>query len=146
MIILDTNVVSEAWKATPNTATLAWMDAQPSESLYLCTPVLAELRYGVERLPAGSRKERLRSLMDKLEGETFQGRIFPLDTAAAAQFGRLAARRESEGRRMQPMDALIAAIALSQAAGLATRDVHDFADLGLKLINPFEKPAPAGGS
>ena len=142
MIILDTNVVSEAWKPTPSVSTLAWMNAQPFGSLYLCTPVLAELRYGVERLPTGSRKDRLRSLIEKLEGETFQGRIFPLDTVAAAEFGRLVASRERAGRRMQPMDALIAAVALSQAAELATRDVHDFSDLGLNLINPFEAIVP----
>jgi predicted nucleic acid-binding protein len=138
MILLDTNIVSEAWRPKPNLAVIAWIDAQPASSLYLCTPVLAELRFGVERLPTGSRKDRIRMLVDKLETDTYQGRILTLDTTAASEFGRVAAKRERVGRRMEPMDALVAAIAISHQATLATRDIGDFANLGLDVINPFE--------
>ena len=138
MILLDTNVVSEAWKRQPRLEVVAWVDSQESTSLYLCTPVLAELRYGVERLPEGSRKERLRGLVDRVENDTYLGRILPLDVAAASEFGRLTVEREKAGRRMEPMDALIAAIALSNRMGLATRDIGDFSNLGLDLTNPFD--------
>lgn len=138
MILLDTNVVSEAWRPTPDLAVIAWIDRQRASSLYLCTPVLAELRFGIERLPASPRKERIRALVDRLEADTYQGRILPLDTPAAAEFGRVAAKRERAGKRMEPMDALIAAIAIAHQATLATRDVREFANLGLDLVNPFE--------
>jgi predicted nucleic acid-binding protein len=138
MILLDTNVVSEAWRPRPVLAVIDWMDAQPATSLYICTPVLAELRFGMERLPASRRKDRIGILVDRLETDTYHGRILTLDAAAAAEFGRLAAMRERAGRRMQPMDALIAAVAKCNGATLATRDVDDFADLELPLVNPFE--------
>jgi predicted nucleic acid-binding protein len=141
MILLDTNVVSESWKPQPDRAVASWLNSQPVHSLYLCTPVLAELRFGIERLPHGRRRAFLASWVARLESEAFRDRILPLDSAAAAEFGRLAARREKLGRRMEPMDALIAGIAASQAAGVATRDTSHFEDLGLELINPFEAPA-----
>src|ERR1700724_176880 len=141
MILLDTNVVSDSWRPQPNPAVASWLNAQPFHSLYLCTPVLAELRFGIERLPHGRRRTYLASWVVRLETEAFRDRILPLDTAGAAEFGRLAARREKLGRRMEPMDALIAGIAASQAASIATRDISDFADLGLELINPFDAPA-----
>jgi predicted nucleic acid-binding protein len=141
MILLDTNVVSESWEPRPNPAVTSWLNAHRVHSLYLCTPVLAELRYGIERLAHGRRRTFLASWIGKLETEAFRDRILPLDSAAAAEFGRLAARREKLGRRMEPMDALIAGIAASQAASIATRDTSHFEDLGLELINPFEAPA-----
>src|SRR4051794_18170062 len=134
MILLDTNVVSEAWRPRPIAAVIDWMDAQPATSLYICTPVLAELRFGIERLPASRRRDRIRALVDRLEVDTYRGRILTLDAAAAAEFGRLAAKRERAGRRIQPMDALIAAVAKSNGATLATRDIDDFADLDLTLV------------
>jgi predicted nucleic acid-binding protein len=138
MIVLDTNVVSEIWRPKPSGIVVAWLDEQPVSSLYLCTPVLAELRYGVELLSMGGRKERLRSFVDELESSTYRGRILPLDAPAAAEFGRLAAERKRAGRRMRSMDGLIAAIALSNRAAVATRDVNDFTGIDLQLINPFE--------
>ena len=138
MILLDTNVVSDAWKPRPNPEVLAWIDSQDAMSLFLCTPVLAELRYGVERLPSGSRRERLRGLVDRVENDSYLGRILPLDIAAASEFGRLTVEREKSGRRMEAMDALIASIALANRMELATRDVRDFSGTGLDLINPFD--------
>src|SRR5919198_6377234 len=139
MILLDTNVVSEVWKRRPNSAVITWLDSQPATSLYLCTPVLAELHYGIERLASSKRKDNVREYVNRLETDLYRGRILLVDIAAASEFGRLAAKREQIGRRMEPMDALIAAIALSRGAALATRDTSDFADLGLELINPFER-------
>ena len=137
MILLNTNIVSEVWRPKPNEAVIAWIDDQPEGSLYLCTPILAELRYGVELLAAGARKERIRHLVDQLETLTYRDRILPLDAVAAAEFGRLAAERKRTGRRIRSMDGLIAAIALSHRAAIATRDIVDFANLGIELIDPF---------
>jgi hypothetical protein len=138
MILLDTNIVSEPWRARPDDSVIAWLEAQPFNSLYLCTPVLAELRFGAERLDAGGRRDRLRGSIDRLKNEAYRGRILLLDPAAATEYGRLAAMRERAGRRMELMDAMIAAIALVHRAVVATRDVSDFAELGLELVNPFE--------
>ena len=138
MILLDTNVVSEIYRPQPATTVIDWIDSQPSTSLYLCTPVIAELRFGMERLPVGARKERIRAAIDRLENDLYRDRIFAFDLAAAAEYGRLVAKRRKSGNPINAMDALIAAIGMTHGASVATRNVKDFADLGLELINPFE--------
>ena len=138
MILVDTNIVSEAMKLQPDRAVTAWVNAQAWDSLYLCTPVLAELRYGIERLARGRRKNLLAAGLDRVENELYHGRILSFDQAAAVNYGRLTVNREQQGRRMEQMDALIAAIALTHGAIIATRDARDFADLGLEVINPFD--------
>jgi hypothetical protein len=143
MILLDTNIVSEVSKPHPNAGVIAWLDAQAAVSLFLCAPVLAELHYGVERLPPGSRQQRLRGWVERLENDFYLGRILPLDAAAAVEFGRLAVKRERLGRRLEPMDALIAAVAIANRMALATRDADDFAGLGFDVINPFEYAPPS---
>jgi toxin FitB len=144
VIILDTNIVSESFRPRPHSAVIAWLDEQPVASLYLCAPVLAELRFGVERLVAGRRKDDLQLRVDKIERAYFGERLLVLDAPAVAEFGRVTAKRERMGRRIEPMDALIAAIAVSHGAALATRDIDDFVGLGLELINPFNHPAGIG--
>jgi toxin FitB len=138
MILLDTNVVSEGLHPRPNSTVMTWTNAQPHESLYLCTPVLAELRFGLELLHDGRRKDYLRRAIEKIESDLFLGRIWPFDIAAAREYSDLAAERQERGRRIDLMDGLVAAIARAQGAILATRNIDHFADLGLELINPFE--------
>jgi toxin FitB len=142
MILLDTNVVSEPHRAKPDAAVQSWLNAQNAQDLFLCTPVLAELRYGSERLPSGGRRNRLESWLRDLELKHFLDRILPFDQLAAHEFGRITFRREKVGHPINPMDALIAAIAISHAASVATRDIADFENLGIALINPFQTPAP----
>jgi predicted nucleic acid-binding protein len=140
LILLDTNVVSELWRPQPSRTVRSWLDAQDEASLFICTPVLAELHFGADRLPPGRRKEFLNALINQVEVEGFKDRILSFDVAAASVFGRVGARREQSGKRMEPVDAMIAAIALTHGLMLATRDTNDFADLDLDLINPFELP------
>jgi len=142
MIVLDTNVISEAFRKVPSAAVRAWLDAQTQTDLFLCAPVLAELRYGIERLASGARRTALDSLLSNVETELFEDRILSFDRKSAYEFGRILVRRSNIGRPMATMDALIAAIAISHRMILATRDIADFADLELELINPFE-PASA---
>lgn len=137
MIILDSNVILEVWRPLPNLSVLDWLDAQDKAALYLCTPVLAELHFGAQLLPEGRRKEALSALIRQLEVDGYRDRILSFDIEAAAAFGRIAAKRQQVGRRMEPMDAMIAAIALSQGMRLATRDIDGFSGLDLDLINPF---------
>jgi hypothetical protein len=100
--------------------------------------VLAELRFGAARLPPGIRKNVLTASIDLLESRGYRDRILAFDVHAAGMFGQLAALRERIGRRIEPMDGMIAAIAASHRATLATRDVEDFAQLDIELINPFD--------
>jgi predicted nucleic acid-binding protein len=146
MILLDTNVISEVTKALPRASVVAWIDAQQPASLFICAPVLAELHSGIERLAVSGRHRRLKAWVERLEFDLYAGRILPFDTAAAKAFGRLTAGRERVGRRIEAMDALIAAIALTNQMTLATRDVDDFTDLGLDLINPFADALPTSPS
>jgi predicted nucleic acid-binding protein len=140
MILLDTNIISENLRPRANEAVLNWIDAQPEEVLYLCTPVVAELRYGVERLAPGRKQSDLRSAIDHIVERLFAVRTLPFDAVATIAYARIVVRRERMGRPIAPMDAMIAAIALSHGAALATRNVNDFADLGLELIDPFTAP------
>jgi hypothetical protein len=141
MIVLDTNVISEAFRIAPSPMVRSWLDAQKPTELFLCAPVLAELRYGIERLAAGARRAGLEQMLSRVENELFENRILPFDRAAAYEFGRVQARRVNLGRPMSTMDALIAAIAVSHRMAVATRDTGDFAGLELDVINPFEPAA-----
>lgn len=138
MIILDTNVVSEAFRPRPSEAVRRWLDAQRSTDLWLCAPVLAELRFGVELLQPGQRRADLDRAITAAERDLFGGRVLSFDRDCAHVFGRIVAARRSLGRTIAAMDAAIAAIALTHRMAVATRDVADFFDLGLELINPFE--------
>jgi toxin FitB len=138
MIILDTNVISEGFRVSPSSTVRSWLDRHDPTELFVCAPVLAELRYGVERLPVGRRRVELDRLVTNAEDDLFANRILPLDRESAHEFGRVVAKRFSLGRPILPMDALIAAIAIANGMAVATRDLNDFADLGINLINPFE--------
>jgi predicted nucleic acid-binding protein len=138
VIILDTNVISEAFRPRPNVSVQTWLDSRRQTDFFLCTPVLAELRYGVERLPYGQRRTELDKWITEAEQKWFATRILALDRAAAYEFGRVVAKRASIGRPIMPMDALIAAIAISHHMAIATRDVEDFAHLNVELVNPFD--------
>jgi predicted nucleic acid-binding protein len=138
VIILDTNVVSQGFRAKPHMAVRLWMDAQPPDTLFLCAPVLAEIRFGIARLEPGTQQDRLRAGADRLENDQYRGRVLPFDAAAASVYGRLAAERQRIGKPVGRMDGFIAAIAVAQGAAVATRDTYGFSDFGLTIIDPFE--------
>jgi predicted nucleic acid-binding protein len=114
------------------------MNSTPATSLFLCAPVLAELRYGVERLPEGARRTALQTAVNRIRDEGFRDRILPFDIPAAEEYGRLVAAREHRGRPIDTIDAQIAAIASVNRLALATRNTAHFDHLGLEVINPFE--------
>jgi toxin FitB len=136
MILLDTNVLSEGLRPSPDANAQDWLNAQDPRDLYLCVPVLAELHYGIERLPPGARRLRIERTIDGMV-QTFGGNILPLYEAAAREYGRLFALRERAGRVMGTMDGLIAAIASVHNATIATRDERGFNELGIDIVNPF---------
>ncbi|MDX5363590.1 MAG: type II toxin-antitoxin system VapC family toxin [Pseudazoarcus pumilus] len=137
MIVLDTNVVSEAMKAAPNPAVLAWLDEQAAETLYLSSVTLAELLFGIGALPSGRRKDALNQTLDGLL-ELFADRVLPFDTDAARNYAELAVSARAAGKGFPTPDGYIAAIAKARGFTVATRDVAPFQAAGLNVINPWE--------
>ncbi|MDG4553719.1 MAG: type II toxin-antitoxin system VapC family toxin [Candidatus Competibacter sp.] len=137
MIVLDTNVVSEAMKATPNPVVLAWLDEQAAETLYLSSVTLAELLFGIGVLPAGRRKEALTQMLDGLLA-LFEDRVLAFDTAAARCYADLAVTARAAGKGFPTPDGYIAAIAKARGFTVATRDVAPFKAASLNVINPWE--------
>jgi toxin FitB len=137
MIILDTNVLSEAMRPTPAREVLRWIADQPTSGLFTTSITQAEIMYGIELLPKGKRRVTLQSAVQALFEEDFAGRILPFDSDAARLFPAIAASRRTSGRPIAQWDAQIAAIALSRGATLATRNTGDFEHCGITLINPW---------
>lgn len=137
MILLDTNVVSEAMKPGPNPAVRAWLDEQAAETLYLSSVTLAELLFGIGTLPAGRRKDALARTLEGLL-ELFGGRVLAFDTDAARHYAELAVAARAAGKGFSTPDGYIAAIAAAHGFSVATRDVAPFRAAGVKVINPWE--------
>lgn len=137
MIVLDTNVLSEILRPQPNSRVLAWVAAQPVTSLFTTTLTHAEILYGVRRLPKGRRREKLQAAVSAIFDEDFPDRILAFDDSAATVFAEIAAHRKATGHPISQMDAMIAAVARSRGAVLATRNTGDFADCGLTLVDPW---------
>ena len=137
MIVLDTNVVSEWMRPVPSDAVIEWMTRQIPTDLYLSTITEAELRFGVELLPAGRRRERLLTAIEAMLREDFAGRILPFDRAAAQAFAVIAAARRAAGMPVEFSDCQIAAIARARSWSVATRNVRDFEGCGIDVINPW---------
>ena len=141
MIVLDTNVISEAGKAVPDQNVLAWFRIQNLLTLYLCGPVVMELSFGAERVSNRTGSDRYIRVLDNLISQQFAGRIVEFSGSIPRLAGKLRAARERNGRPISPSDAMIAAICLVHDATLATRNVRNFDGLDLKLVNPFEAGA-----
>jgi toxin FitB len=139
MILLDTNVLSEFMKTSPDTRVIDWLNTHAKIDFHLCTPVIAEIRYGVALLPNGKRKDHLLVACERLEIEIFAGRVLGFDRLSAHHYADLRAKRSNAGRPISVMDAMIAAIALAHAMTLATRSVRDFEGLGVPLVDPFSR-------
>ena len=138
MIVLDTNVLSESLRPLPSATVLRWLAAQTSSAVFTTSITQAEILYGVERLPAGRRRSRLNTAVERIFTEEFEGRILYFDEEAARAFAKVVTARETRGHPISQADAMIAAIARSRHASLATRDTADFEHCGIRLINPWD--------
>lgn len=136
MIILDTNVVSEAMKPRPHPEVRTWLDDQVAETLYLSSVTLAELLFGIGALPTGRRKDALAQTLDGLL-ELFGNRVLAFDTDAARHYAKLAVTARATGKGFPTPDGYIAAIAAAHGFTIATRDASPFQAVGLKVINPW---------
>ena len=138
MIILDTNVISELARIDPQPNVVTWLDSQPAAEIATTAVTAAELLYGVARLPDGRRRAALAEIIDALINEDFRDRVQPFDSQAAGQYAAVVVGREKLGRPISMADAQIAAICSVHNATLATRNIGDFTDTGISLINPWD--------
>ena len=137
MILLDTNVVSELMRSEPENAVEAWARSQRGGSLYFSTVSEAELRYGAAILPEGRRRETLFADIEGMLRSAFGDRVLSFAREAAHIYGDIAAMRRSAGLHIEAVDCQIAAIASAHGLTVATRNVGDFAGMGVELINPW---------
>jgi hypothetical protein len=137
MILLDTNVVSEPLRAAPEPRVVEWLDAQPLETLFLSVITVAELRYGVARLPPGRRGSALRKRLETQVLPAFAGRVLACDLPSTQSYADLMIRAQAAGRSIGMADALIAAIARVHGMTLATRDTGPFVAAGVPVVDPW---------
>lgn len=137
MIVVDTNVVSEAMSARPDPVVMSWLNAQAAETLHLPSVALAELLFGVGALPESARKARLAEALNGLMA-LFPGRILPFDQESARRYADMAVAARAAGRTLSVADGYIAATAASRGFAIATRNTRHFHDTGVEIIDPWQ--------
>jgi len=139
--LLDTNVPSELLRPRPDANVAAWVKRQAKETLFVSVVTLGELRRGVTLLTEQSAR---RTELERMIGETvpswFQDRILPVTRTIAERWGVLDGKGQLAGRPLNIADGLIAATALEHDLAIVTRNVEDFGQLGVAIINPWEAP------
>jgi predicted nucleic acid-binding protein len=138
MILIDTNVISELWKAQPDPRVLRWMDAQAVETLYLSAVTVAELRFGLAAMPEGKRRTIFQDRLEREVLPAFKGRVLPFDLEASQAYAKLMAHAKAEGKGIGMADGYIAAIAATHGLVVATRDFAPFYSVGVAVVNPWE--------
>ena len=137
MILLDTNVISALMRRTVDPIVVAWLDAQPPESIWTTSITVFEIRFGLEIMVTGRRRRLLEDAFHSMLAEDFEGRVTPFDEAAARAAGRMAAERRRIGRSIEIRDVQIAGIAEARKASIATRNLRHFEGLGPTLVDPW---------
>ena len=138
MIVLDTNVILEIFKPIPDPRLLAWAHRQDDLQVYTTAITRGELQYGLNIMVQGKRRDLLMAGLRHVFAARFVNRVLPFDDAAADAYALILAERRHMGRPSGIADAMIASIARSRGARLATRNVRDFEDCGIALIDPWQ--------
>lgn len=138
MIVLDTDVLSELMRPSPSPRVTNWIAKQPAPELFTTAITEAEILYGIELLARGKRREHLLAAAQAMFAEDLAGRIFDFDSDAAPAFAEIATHHRSLGQPINHADAQIAAIVRSKKATLATRNVVDFRNCGLVIVDPWK--------
>ncbi|KQQ14606.1 plasmid stability protein StbB [Methylobacterium sp. Leaf123] len=141
MIVLDTNVLSELWRAVPDPNVVAWVDAQAIETLYLTAVTVAELRFGLAMMPPGKRRDIFQDRLEREVLSAFAGRVLPFDLDASRHYADFMARARAAGKAIGMADGTIAAAAAVRGFSVATRDTSPFEAAGISVIDPWR----AGG-
>ena len=137
MIIVDTNIISELIKPAPSPAVTAWVAARAAGELFTTSITVAEIGYGIERLAAGQRKHLLRAAAEEVF-TAYSEQVLAFDSPAAAHYAIVANQRDRAGAPIDGFDALIASICRANDAALATRNVKDFENTGIDLVDPWD--------
>lgn len=137
MIVLDTNVISELFKPAPDARVMDWVGSLPGDVLFTTAVTRGELLYGLYCMPEGRRRSDLLSGMARLFQQRLAGHVLAYDGDAAEAHASIAAARRARGRASSQADSMIAGIVQSRGATLATRNVRDFEDCGITLVDPW---------
>ena len=137
MIVLDTNVLSALMRTNPEMVVVAWLDRQPADSVWLTSITVFEARFGLALLPKGRRRSGLERAFDRVLTDDLSNRILALDEMAATTAAQLAADRQRSGRPVDLRDTLIAGIAQSRRATIATRNARHFEGLDVPVVDPW---------
>ena len=138
MILLDTNIVSATMSPTPQRSVIDWLNHQDTVDLYLSTVTIAEIGYGLWILPEGKRRRDLEGRFAKFVTAGFDQRILDFDERAARLYPEVMGNRRVQGRPLAILNGQIASIARANDFAVATRNVRDFEECGLEVINPFD--------
>jgi toxin FitB len=138
MIILDTNVISEIMRTTPDAGVMRWLRVQPVPETFTTAITEAEIFKGIELMASGKRHQELLELAQPYFSVDMATRILAFDSSAARWFGIIFAQRKQRGLPITPLDAQIAAITRSHSAILATRNISDFEGCGIELLDPWK--------
>jgi predicted nucleic acid-binding protein len=138
MVFLDTNVISEVLRPAPDAGVGSWMEKQAAAALSTTAVCEAELLLGAALLPQGRRRTELQQSIITIFQRLFVQRILPFDRVAANAYAEIASARRRIGRPISTLDAQIAAIARAHGAAVATRNVADFTDCGIEVVNPWQ--------
>lgn len=134
--LIDTNVISELVRATPDKGVTEWINSVPNQSLYLSVLTLGEIRKGIEKITDKKRKQKLQIWLEHELPDWFENRLLPIDQAIADKWGRL---QQQAKRHIPAIDSLLAATALHHDLSLVTRNEKDFQGFSLQIINPWTK-------
>jgi predicted nucleic acid-binding protein len=115
-----------------------WVDAQNNASLYLSVVSVGELRRGFTILPQSKRRTQLEQWFEQYLLPLFNGRILPVTQSVGNRWGILGGECQLRGTPLNTADGMIAATALEHGLTLVTRNVKDFAGLGVVLLNPWD--------
>ena len=137
MIIVDTDVVSELMKPSPSAQVIEWVRARSGRELFTTSITLAEILYGLARLPDGRRKELLRTTASEVFA-AFDDQVLPFDSSAATHYAEVVGGRDQLGLPIDGFDAQIASICRAHGAALATRNLKDFRQTDVNLIDPWQ--------
>jgi predicted nucleic acid-binding protein len=136
--LLDTNCISELVRSRPEPRVLEWMEAADESLLYLSVLTLGEIRKGVAVVSQGKRRTHLETWLELDLQARFSGRILSIDAPIADRWGLLAAEAKRKGKTLSAVDGLLAATALHHNLTIVSRNVSDFTNTHVPILNPWE--------
>lgn len=141
MILLDTNVLSELMRESPEPTVIGWLNRQSRSSIWISSVSVFEIRFGLQSKPAGKRRDHLTAAFEKVRIISIDNRVVEFDADAAEEAAKLMATRNMRGFSVDLRDTMIAGIALSRRATLATRNTRHYHDLHVPVVNPWQAGA-----